>query len=114
MRQGVVSLKGTVDYWYQRKAAGEAVTHLMGVVSVKNEIQVVPPKRSDVEIVDDVQRTLERRMPSPAKRITVNVHLGTVTLVGEVPTFADRLDAEHAAWSTRGVHSVLNKLTVTG
>lgn len=114
VRQGVVTLKGAVDYWYQRKAAAETATHLIGVVSVKNEIQVVPPKRSDVEIVEDVERTLTRRMPALAKRISVSVHQGAVTLAGSVPTFADRLDAEHAAWSTRGVHSVLNRISVTG
>jgi hyperosmotically inducible protein len=39
VRRGVVTMRGSVDHWYQRKAADAMVAAVPGVVSVKNQIQ---------------------------------------------------------------------------
>ena len=35
-----------------------------------------------------------------------------VTLCGQLPRFADRLEAEHAAWTAQGVLSAANTLVI--
>jgi len=111
VRNGVVTLKGTVDYWYQRKAAADAIARLIGVVSVNNHIVVAPPVRTDKDIHTDLKATLIRRFPFDD--IDVAVDKGLAILQGTVPTYRARREAEQLAWATQGVKDVANKLAVT-
>ena len=111
VRNGIVTLKGTVDYWYQRKAAADAVARLLGVISVNNHIVVAPPVRTDHDIHADLKSALIRRYPFD--EIDVAVDKGLVILQGTVPTYRVRREAEQLAWATRGVKDVTNKLSVT-
>lgn len=111
VRKGVVTLKGIVDYWYQRKAAADAVANLSGVTFVNNHITIVPPLRGDADIHGDLAHTLLRRFPF--EELTVAVEHGVVTLTGSVPTFRVRRDAEAAAWGTYGVKDVIDRLVVS-
>jgi osmotically-inducible protein OsmY len=111
VRNGVVTLKGTVDYWYQRKAAADAVSHLLDVISVNNHIVVVPPMRTDTEMHDELKSAFARRFP--LEDIDVAVDKGIAILQGTVPTYRVRREAESLTWATRGVKDVTNKLAVT-
>lgn len=113
VRDGIVTLRGTVGYWYQRNAAEEGARRIAGVVSVKNGIRVVPPMRSDTELKDEIRRAIHRRIPLAAERIGVEVSDGAVTLRGNVEFYSDRVQAEKSAWMTEGVRSVINSLTTT-
>lgn len=56
VRRGVVTIRGSVAHWYQRKAAEATVAAVPGVVSVHNQIQLVTaPARYNVlqEEVED-------------------------------------------------------------
>lgn len=110
VRNGVVTLKGTVDYWFQRKAAADAVARLLDVVSVNNHIVIAPPLRTDTEIHDDLKATLERRFPF--EDIDVAVDRGLVILQGRVPSYRIRREAETLTWATRGVKELTNKIVV--
>ncbi|MDP9319618.1 MAG: BON domain-containing protein [Chloroflexota bacterium] len=110
VRNGIVTLKGTVDDWYQRKAAAEAVAHLVGVVSVNNHLVIAPPLRTDTEIHDELKPALMRRFPF--EDIDVAVDKGVVILQGSVPSYRIRREAETITWATRGVKDLTNKLTV--
>jgi osmotically-inducible protein OsmY len=110
VRNGVVTLKGTVDYWYQRKAAADAVARLLDVVSVNNHLVVAPPLRTDTEIHDELKAALERRFPF--EEIDVAVDKGHVILQGRVPSYRMRREAETITWATRGVKELANKLNV--
>ena len=110
VRNGVVTLKGTVDYWYQRNAVADAVAHLLGVVSVNNHIVLAPPVRTDTEIHDELKAALLRRFPF--EHIDVAVDRGVVIVQGSVPSYRIRREAETITWATRGVKDLTNKLTV--
>jgi len=110
VRNGIVTLKGTVDYWYQRKAAADAVARLLDVVSVNNHLVIAPPLRTDTEIHDELKAALERRFPF--ERIDVAVDKGHVILQGSVPSYRIRREAETITWATRGVNELTNKLNV--
>ncbi len=110
VRNGVVTLKGTVDYWHQRYSAEEAVTRLTGVASVNDHIVVAPSARTDQEMFEDIRGALRRRLP--IQDIDVAVERGVVTLMGLVDSFRTVRDAGQIAWRALGVKDVHNKLVV--
>ena len=111
VREGVVTLKGTVDHWGERMAARDAVAKITGVRYVNDHLVVSPaPPRGDQQIFDDIKAALRRR--SPVDDIDVAVDRGAVTLMGKVLWYGLRQRAEQAAWSTPGVRSVVNKILV--
>jgi osmotically-inducible protein OsmY len=110
VRHGVVTLKGTVDFWYERQAAAETVRKLLGVKSVDDHIVIATPERGDGAIEEEVRRALMRRFPLHGLDATVD--RGIATLTGEVFSYRNRNDAENIAWSTSGVKDVLNKIEV--
>jgi len=113
VRHGVVTLKGSVDYWYQRRAAAARVGTLTGVSAINNHILVVPPVLSDPDIRANIEKAIARRIPLAARNIKVEVKAGVVQLAGNVQFYGDRLQAEKAAWMTEGVRNVENKLIAT-
>lgn len=113
VRDGVVTLRGAVTYWYQRNAAEEGARRISGVVAVKNAIRVVPPLRTDADLREEIVRSLHRRVPLAVDRISVHVVDGVVTLHGNVEFYSDRVQAERSAWMTEGVRNVVNSLTTT-
>jgi osmotically-inducible protein OsmY len=112
VRNGRATLKGTVDYWYQRVAAAKAVERLSGVVAVSDQIDVKPEPVADVDVACEIGDAIARRT-SGANRIGIDVKSGAVTLRGRALTSHDRLQAEKAAWSTKGVRTVTNDIEVT-
>ncbi len=110
VREGVVTLKGSVDHNYERLAAHDAVARLTGVRALNNDVVVVPTGRTDEEIFEDTKATLGRCLPT--LEIDVAVDRGAVTLMGKVDSYRSRSDAEKAASSTRGVTKVVNKIIV--
>jgi osmotically-inducible protein OsmY len=107
---GHVTLSGEVRWAFQREAAVHAVRYLMGVTGVTDQI-VLKPHLTPVGVKDQIEASLKRRAHQQASRIGVAVHGTEVTLTGVVPTWTDRNLACHAAWSTEGVHSVIDRLT---
>jgi osmotically-inducible protein OsmY len=113
VRNGAVTLKGSVDYWYQKRTAGDRVATLTGISAINNHITVVPPFISDHDIRTNIENAVERRIPLAARHIKIEVKDGVVTLTGDVQFYGDRVHAEKAAWMTEGVRSVVNKLIAT-
>lgn len=111
VRGGTLTLRGTMDHAYQRKAADDAVAALEGLQELVNEIEVRGHTRSDADIDRDLHEALRRRV-AWADRIEHAVSNATVTLSGHVPTLADRLAAEETAWRTRGVRHVSDHIVV--
>jgi osmotically-inducible protein OsmY len=112
VRNGRVTLKGTVDYWYERTAAVKAVERLSGVVAASDQIAVKPQPAGDADVAAEIGDAIARRT-SGANRISVAVKAGAVTLRGRALTPHDRFQAEKAAWSTKGVRTVTNQIEVT-
>jgi Predicted periplasmic or secreted lipoprotein len=114
VRKGWVTLKGDVDWSYQRDEAERAIRHITGVTGVSNLIVVKPkvkPKPTDVE--KRIEEAITREADLDARRIWVTTHNGTAELHGTVHSFWEKRLAEQAAASAPGVAKVENLLAVT-
>ena len=110
--KGLVTLTGEVDWWYQRKAADNAMRHLVGVVSVSNEITIKPKtKLLDADVKDQIQSAFQRNAVLDARRITVETRGGKVILRGSVHSWLEREQVQWAAWAAPGVSEVESHIT---
>ena len=109
---GWITLEGDVEWRYERDAALRAVQNLTGVRGVTDNIAVSPRRVSAYDVSRDIRQALERQADRTARQIHVETSGSVVTLSGTVPTFADRLAAERAAWSATGVSEVRDELAV--
>jgi osmotically-inducible protein OsmY len=112
VENGWVTLRGEVDYDYERRAADRAVRYLEGVRGVSNLITVAP-RAEPKEVKKEIERSFQRMAMLDAKNITVQVDGGEVILRGSVRSWAERHEAEKAAWAAPGTTSVKNYITVS-
>lgn len=113
VRDGWVTMTGTVEWQYQRKAAEDDVRKLSGVRGVTNKIELKPRVRSD-EVKKKIEDALKRHAEVEAKSIRVIVEDGgTVVLEGKVDNWDERFAVENAAWSAPGVRNVVDHLAIS-
>jgi len=109
--KGWITLKGTVDWQYKRGEAERVVRYLAGVKGVTNLIDV-RPKAQPSEVKKQVEQALIRSAQTDAENISVEVDGSKVVLKGKVRSWAERQDAERAAWKAPGVATVDNRITI--
>jgi osmotically-inducible protein OsmY len=115
MREGIVTLIGTVASYAEKLAAQEAAHRVAGVLDVTNDILVEVPGRhvrTDADIAHAVRRALDWSVVVPSDLIRSTVSNGWVTLEGHVVTCQQRLDAETTVRDLTGVRGVINEIVV--
>ncbi len=112
VEKGFLTLEGQVDWDFQRSAAKRAVQYLTGVKGVANEI-TVKPKVAPTDVKAQIEAALKRNAILDAQQIKVQADGGKVTLRGNVRSWAERDEAEAAAWAAPGVNEVTDFIAVT-
>jgi osmotically-inducible protein OsmY len=112
--RGWVTLRGEVEWQYQKTSAERAVRRLSGVRGVTNLIMVRPrvePKPE--ELKKRIEEALVRSVETDADQISITVEGDKVILKGRVRSWMERQEAERVAWSAPGVTSVDNRIAVS-
>ena len=111
---GNIILTGTVSYLTERAAAEAAVSGLVGVRNVENDIDisyVIDPVDVDLHVQQALDRSALVPDDSDVKSDTKD---NVITLTGHVQTWAEHDAVVGAAWMALGVLDVRDELQVTG
>ena len=115
VKEGIITLVGSVDVYAKKIAAREAAHRVHGVLDVVDELQVKVAGvggATDTDIARAVRDALEWDAFVPDEKISSTVSLGIVTLEGVVPTWSQRADADRVVRGLTGVRGVINQITV--
>jgi osmotically-inducible protein OsmY len=115
VKDGIVTLTGSVDSYTKRWAAEEAALRVRGVKAVANDIQVKLPvsaERTDADIAAAALHALKWHALIPDDQVKVTVSKGWITLEGEVDWQFERDDAEREVRRLTGVRGLTNLIKV--
>ena len=115
VKEGVVTLSGTVSHLAEKQLAEETAKRVYGVHAVADELAVRLPeasRRTDSEIAQAAVHALEWYVFVPHERIQLTVSNAWVTLEGEVDAPYERMAAEEAIRHLGGVRGMTNAITL--
>lgn len=115
VRDGVVTLTGSVDSWARRDAAGKAAHRVADVLDVANDLEVRPPSLvtpDDTQVAAAARTALQADAGVPHEAIRTTVAHGIVTLTGEVERWSQLEDALRAIRNVAGVKLVINQMRI--
>jgi osmotically-inducible protein OsmY len=112
IRDGWLTLEGTVEWNYARERAESSVKRVRGVKGVANAI-TLKPKVQPHEVRRKIENALRRSAELDASRITVEANGDEVILRGTVKSWAERQEAERAAWAAPGVTRLENRIAIS-
>jgi osmotically-inducible protein OsmY len=115
VRDGVVTLMGTVDNYTAKHAAEHAAARVRGVRAISSQLEVKPSglaERSDADIAWAAANILAWNNLVPSGRIQVHVSQGNVRLEGSVDWQFQRTAAQDAVTNLAGVTGLTNLVTV--
>ena len=111
VKDGILRLEGIVASYHQRRDVARAVRRVRGIKGLVNTIMVRSPVAPD-EIHQSIAEALKRSALLDAAGIIVKAKGNEVVLEGRVRSWAERTEAEEAAWRAPGVLKVDNRITI--
>src|SRR5258706_7557940 len=115
VKDGIVTLAGSVDSYTKRYDAERAAKRVHGVKAVVNDLEVHLPsssERTDEDIARAAVRALESHITVPRERIKVTVNGGWITLEGNVEWQYQRPAAEAGVRNLSGVQGGVNLIAI--
>jgi osmotically-inducible protein OsmY len=116
VKDGVVTLTGTVNNYSKKSEAEDAAKNVAGVKAVVEKIEVKHSsswaKKDDNEIATEVIKALNWNWRIPSDKVKVEVEKGWVTLGGEVEWNYQKEAAKDAVKYLLGVTGVSNNITI--
>jgi osmotically-inducible protein OsmY len=113
VRDGWVTLSGSVNWYYQKANAEQDVRKLSGVRGLIDRIEIKPHVQAE-DVKRKIEDALKRHAQVEANAIRVTVQENNkVLLEGKVDNWDARNAAKVAAWSAPGVKSVGDHLTIS-
>ncbi len=110
---GVVTLSGIVDSYWEKKLAEKIAGSATGVISVNNELKVTTKKAAmDLDIENDIKSAYTRSALVDETSVEVSVNDGHVHLSGIVPFYAMKKEILEIAQNTSGVVDVVDEVTI--
>jgi len=111
VNSGWITLRGEVDWDFQRLGAEAALQALKGVKGIYNRI-LLKPRVVPADARWRIGDSIKRQMADDAERMRVRVDGATVKLSGTVHSWHEREKAQHVAWSMPGVSSIIDQLQI--
>jgi len=115
VKDGVVTLAGSVDNYSNKWSAERITKNVAGVRAVANDLEVkldATAKRSDGEIAATALQALQSNVAIPAADIKVLVRNGWITLEGKVGKWYQKKAAEQAVRHLWGVVGFTNDIEI--
>lgn len=112
VENGVVRLRGDVEWNYQKELAFKDASKIGGVVRIDNWIQVSPSVNT-ADVRERIEQAFERQADLETEKIHVRAEGQKVILEGKVSSWSKRNIAERAAWAAPGVTQIEDKLLVS-
>ena len=106
-----MTLKGEVEWDYQRRRAADTALRVSGVTGLTNEIEIKPKVKPE-DLKRKIDDAFKRNAELDAQRITVEADGNKVILRGTVRSWAEREEAERVAWLAPGVTHVENRINI--
>jgi osmotically-inducible protein OsmY len=112
VKDGWLTIEGEAEWQYQREQAESAVRRIRGIKGVTNliQLQAKAPVATVKRLIEDA---LKRSAEVDAQNIAVEAEGDKVILKGKVRSWAERQEAERAAWRAPGVRKVEDQITIS-
>jgi osmotically-inducible protein OsmY len=112
VKDGLVTLTGSVSWQYQREEAAFIAGNVLGVLGVDNDIYLDNPGPYAGDVKDSIKKALDRDAKLDSDGIGVQTVDGTAILTGNVRSWAEHDAAVAAAWAAPGVAAVDDRLSI--
>ncbi len=110
--EGFVTLTGSADWQYQRDEADFVAANIVGALDVLDEIELNEPTPYAGDVQESIKKAFKRNARIDADDLDISTDNGTVTIDGNVSSWAEHDEAIDTAWAAPGVTSVNDEMTV--